>query len=442
MPSEPPDDRNPPADAPLADPVESARNALAAIDRDARTRILATLARRFSDLDLAEDMIQEAFAQALHTWPQTGVPNSPEAWLITTAKRKALDVVRREGVLAQKLARLRIEEEREPTPHAYADPATRVGEQPVESVPDDRLALFFACAHPALKTEDRIALTLRFVAGLSTNEVAHGLLVPVSTMQQRIVRAKKRLRTLGVPLDVPHHRDLPERLVAVQRVIYLLYTEGFARSTGREHIRDDLTAEAIRLARVLRSLMPHVAETTGLLGLLLLTQARRPARTDGAGKPVSLAEQDRAMWDRELIAEGLALAEEAARAGEGGPYAIQAAIAAVHGEAASFAATDWAQIVVLYGMLEQVEPGPIVKLGRAVAIGRAFGPSKGLRQLDDLQTDPVLQGLRQFHTARAITLEELGDREAAVAAYRQALELPGNDAEDEFLIAMLADIND
>ncbi|MBK0419626.1 RNA polymerase sigma factor [Leucobacter sp. CSA1] len=419
--------------------AEAARRAVAAIDRDARARILATVARWFGDLDLAEDMTQEAFAQALRTWPRSGIPDAPEAWLKTAAKRKALDTVRREGVLAQKLARLRIEEERTPVPALLGDPAAHVGEADADPVPDDRLGLFFACAHPALKPEDHVALTLRFLAGLETPEVAHALLVPVPTMQQRIVRAKKRIRTLGVPFEAPRRRDLLERVAGVQRVVYLLYAEGFARSAGDVHVREDLTAEAIRLARLLHELMPGSADTAGLLALLLLTEARRPSRTDARGRPVPLAEQDRALWDRGLVAEGLRLAESAAGAGpRAGAYAIQAAIAAVHAEAADLETTDWAQIAVLYGLLEQREPGPVVRLGRAVALGRLRGPAEGLRRLDALSADPALLRFRPFHIARAVTLEELGDAAAAAGAYRSALELPGNEAEDDFLASALA----
>lgn len=264
------------------------RRVVAAIDQDVRARVLGSLARRFGDLDLAEDMLQEALAQALRTWPERGVPAVPEAWLHTTAKRKALDVVRREAVLARKLAELRIQEERHET-------------APAGAVPDDRLGLFFACCHPVLAPEDRVALTLRFLAGLSTAEVAHALLVPVPTMQQRIVRAKKRIRTLGVTFESPRPEELPARLRGVQRVIYLLYAEGFARSAGSEHIRDDLTTEAIRLARVLRELMPSTTEVIGLLALLVLTEARRPARTGPDGQPVPLSDQQRTLWRADLV---------------------------------------------------------------------------------------------------------------------------------------------
>lgn len=415
--------------------------ALEAINHEARTRILAGLARWFGDLDLAEDLLQEALAQALRTWPETGVPEVPEAWLITTAKRKGIDTVRRRQILEQKLPRLRIQEDRTPTPEAFADPAERVVEDEAGPVNDERLGLFFACCHPLLSAEDRIALTLRFLAGLSSSEVAHALLVPVPTMQQRIVRAKKRIRTLGISFGPPRSADLAARLAGVQRVIYLFYAEGFARSTGEDHIRDDLTVEAIRLARLLRELTPGSAETTGLLGLLLLHESRRDARTDDQGRPMPLADQDRERWDQSLIQEGILLTEAAAAAPGAGSYAIQAAIAAVHAEAADFDGTDWGQIAVLYRMLEGYEPGPVVRLGRAVAMGRAHGAETGLRQLKKLAEDPALDRFRAFHVASAMTFEELGQHQEAAAAYRRALELPGNEAEGRFLAGALHGLN-
>lgn len=414
---------------------DDARQALAELGRDGVTRLLAVLARRFGDLDLAEDALQEAMAEALKAWPRDGVPRVPEAWLTTTAKRKALDAVRRDGVLAQKLATLRIQEERSPVPEMLQDPAESAVS--ASSVPDDRLGLYFACAHPALKPEDRVAMTLRFVAGLATPEVAHALLVPIPTMQQRITRAKKRIRTTGIPFDVPRAEDLPERLAGVLRVVYLLYAEGFARSSGDVHVRDDLTAEAIRLARLLRRLMAS-AEVTGLLALLLLTEARRPARMSADGRPVPLADQDRRLWDPRFIEEGIGLAESAAAGTGAGSYAIQAAIAALHAEADSFEATDWPQIAVLYGMLERLEPSPLVRLARTVALGRALGLEEGLRRLDALADDPTLDRLRAFHVARGVTLSELRRHAEAADAYRHALTLPGNQAEDDYLLETLA----
>lgn len=395
------------------------------------------LASRFGDLNLAEDALQEALIQAMTTWPETGVPSSPEAWLTTTAKRKALDVVRRNHVLATKLVDLAILAEREP--HASADPGAWVGEGP--AVPDDQLGMFFACAHPVLNLADRIAVTLRFVGGLTTVEVANALLIPTATAQQRIVRAKKRIAALGVRFAVPSAADLPRRLGGVLRVVYLLYSEGYARTSGEAHIRDDLTAGAIRLARLLRELLP-CAETTGLLSLLVLTEARRPARLDEAGRPVALADQDRGLWRADDLAEGIALAEEVAGEVGASSYAIQASIAAVHSEALSAAETDWAQIALLYRMLAAVEPGPVVRLGAAVAAGRAYGVEVGLRELRDLESDAALDRFRPFHIARAVTLEEAEESEAAAAAYRRALELPGNAAEDDYLAAALAGIAD
>ncbi len=414
-----------------------AARAAADLPREDRARIVAALARRFGDLDLAEDMLQEALAQALQTWPETGVPASPAAWLTTTAKRRALDAIRRDGVLARKLAQLRVEADRAPADAWAADPATLLDAAP-DPLPDDRLELLFTCAHPVLGPEDRLALTLRFVAGLTSAEVAHALLVPVPTMQQRLVRAKQRIRRLGVPFEVPRREELDGRLGIVLRACYLLYAEGFARSVGPQHVRDDLTAEAVRLVRILRTAFGRSPEVAGLLGLLLLTQARRPARIDDDGAPVPLSAQDRSRWDRELIAEGISLAEQAAGSPGAGSYAIQAAIAAVHAEAQEFEATDWDQIAVLYRLLEVHDPGPVVRLGRAVALGRARGPAIGLRHLDDLAEVPALRSYRGLHIARALTLAELDRAAEAAEAYRRALALPGNEAESDFLSAALA----
>ncbi|HIW91136.1 MAG TPA: sigma-70 family RNA polymerase sigma factor [Candidatus Corynebacterium avicola] len=423
---------------------------LGGIGPDARARLLATLTRRFGDLDLAEDSLQDAFAQALDTWPESGVPDSPEAWLTTTAKRKALDVIRRDATAARKLAELHIEQGGG-TPDAAPDTVLTTG----ATVTDDQLALVFACAHPALKPRDRVALTLRFVGGLSTEDVAHLLLIPVPTMQQRIVRAKKKISTLGIRFTVPQPEDLPERLAAVLRVIYLIFTDGSARRTGEQHVRDDLTDEAVRLARVVHGLLGRrpecSAEVTGLLALLVLTQARRSSRVDDQGRPVPLKDQDRGRWDADLIAEGIALAETAAGTEGAGTYAVQAAIAAVHAEARTYEETDWEQIAVLYGMLLRFESGPVVRLAAAVATGRALGPERGLAALDALVAGnadspdgadgEVLQGFRPFHLARAVTLEELGRPEDADTEYRRALELPGNEGEDAFLTETLAGLD-
>ncbi|WP_110588609.1 RNA polymerase sigma factor [Microbacterium suaedae] len=428
------------------DPEESgearSRSAIAAVDRATQARIVAALARRFGDLDLAEDMLQEAVERALRRWPVSGIPDSPAAWLTTAATRAALDILRRDALRARKLAQLGAEAERAPTPPGSEDPARLVAERDAEAIPDDRLGLFFACAHPLLAADDRLALTLRFVGGLATTDVAHALLVPVATMQQRITRAKKRIRTLGIRFEAPSATEVRARLPIVQRVVYLVYAEGFSRSSGEEHIRDDLTAEAVRLARLLRELMPGSAEATGLLALLLLTEARRPARLDAQGRPIPLADQDRGLWRADLVTEGLRLAERAAGSPRAGAYAIQAAIAAVHAEAASYDETDWAQIAVLYRMLAAYDDGPVVRLGEAVAHGRAHGLDEGIRRLDTLADDPALARLRPFHIARAVTLSELGRRDEAARAYREALTLPGNEAEEAYLASTLAGLDE
>jgi RNA polymerase sigma-70 factor (ECF subfamily) len=452
--------------APSSDEATSA--ALAGVGQDGRARLLATLARRFGDLDLAEDSLQDAFAQAMRTWPTSGVPDSPEAWLTTTAKRKALDVIRRDGTMARKLAELHVEQE---TTTGSTTPEVGGLVSSGTQVVDDQLAMIFACAHPALRPVDRVSLTLRFVGGLSTEDVAHVLLVPVPTMQQRIVRAKKRIRTLGVRFVVPRDDELAERVSVVLRVVYLLFTDGSARRTGPDHVRDDLTDEAVRLARLLHRLLggrPEcAAEVTGLLALMVLTQARRSTRVDDKGRPVPLKDQDRRRWDSALIREGLQLAETAAGTEGAGTYAVQAAIAAVHAEAPSIEETDWEQIAVLYGMLERYEPGPVVRLAAAIATGRALGPHRGLAALDALfgvddgvgtvgtadsadtvgaadtvgtADSSVLLSFRPFHIARAVTLEELGRAEEADGGYRRALELPGNESEDSVLTDMLLNL--
>lgn len=416
------------------------RPVLASVDRESRARLLAALTPRFGDFDLAEGALQEALTRALSLWPETGIPRVPEAWLMRVAGNAALDSLRREQTATRKAEVLGAELERRGPPKGYDDPAAASPESAFEAVPDERLALFFACAHPALRLQDRIALTLRYVAGLTTVEVAHALLLPITTMQQRLSRAKLRIRKLGISFEMPEGSLLLDRLPQVRRVIFLLYSEGFARSTGEQHVRDDLTQEALRLARLLQTQGPRSAESIGLLGLMLLTEARRPARLDEEGRPIPLSKQDRALWSRELLADGLALAEEGAAMPDAGSYAIQCAIAAVHAESASFDATDWRQIAVLYRLLEAREPSPLVRLGSAVALGRALGPEHGIRLLDELGGDSMLDGYRGYHAARAITLEELGDHTEAASAYRRALQSPGNEAEQQLLLAALAEL--
>ncbi|OLT55900.1 RNA polymerase subunit sigma-24 [Corynebacterium sp. CNJ-954] len=406
-----------------------------ALDAETRARLIATLARRFGDIDLAEDSLHEAVLQAMRTWPESGEPDSPVAWLTTVAKRKALDVVRREDVLARKIAELHIEQGRPAGDDPVGD---AVGEGKADR--DDRLAMLVACSHPALTPSDRVAMTLRFAAGRDTRVVADLLLLPVSTLQQRIVRAKKRIRALGISFAVPDGDVLAERLDSVLKVIYLIYTDGFARSTGQDHVQDDLTAEALRLARLVQRLEPDSAEATGLLALLLLTEARRPARLTFDGLPVPLEHQDRTRWDGPLKAEGLILAERAAGMPGARTYAIQAAIAAVHAEALTFADTDWRQIAVLYRLLGKYESGPAVQLATVVAVGRTEGPRRGSELLGELAGERAFDDYRPFHVARAVTYRELGDHRSAAAAYRRALELPGNDAEDLVLADMLSEV--
>ena len=417
----------------------SVRPVLAAVDRESRARLLAALVGKFRDLDLAEDALQEALSRALKHWPREGIPRSPEAWIMTVAKRAAVDELRGEQARDRSAARVGAQLEREPVPEELRDPA-ELAQATATEIRDDRLGLFFACAHPALKEEDRLALTLRFVAGLTTTEIAHALLMPRPTLQQRITRAKARVRRLGIAFSPPAGADVEARLPDIRRMIYLLFSEGFARSTGDSHVRADLTAEAIRLAELLEELVPGTAETRGLIALLVLSEARRDARTGADGLPVPLAEQDRGRWDRSALQRGIALAERAAGMRGAGGYAIQAAIAAVHAEAGSFEATDWRQIAVLYGMLEAVDPGPVVRLGRAIAIGRASGPAAGLELLDALGGDARMVRFRPFHVARAVTLAELGDAPAAAASYERALEFVGNEAEVELLEASLAEL--
>lgn len=396
---------------------------LARVQREDGPRLLATLARRLGDIDLAEDVVQDAAEAALETWPRTGVPASPLAWLFTTARRKAIDRLRRDAVQARRLAELHVEEDRRgsPTP-------------PAGHIPDDRLELFFACCHPTLRPEEQLALTLRFLGGLDTQEVAAAFLVPVPTMQARLTRAKKRIRETRIPVAVPGPELLPERLPVVLRVIESIYTEGYAATSGQTHVRGELTTEAIRLARLALQLVPGSPDTLGLLALLLLTEARTEARTDTDGLPVPLEEQDRNLWSTPLLKEGLALAEEAAAASGAsgrlpGAVVIRAAIAAVHGEATHFDQTDWGQLVALYDLLRTVTPSALVDLNRAVAIGRRDGFAAGLALLDALAEVPELQRHHPFHAARAVTLEMLGRERDATDAWLAARDATGATAE-------------
>jgi RNA polymerase sigma-70 factor (ECF subfamily) len=403
--------------------TDAAAGSVEQVFREERSRLLATLVRRFGDLDLAEEVASDAVAVALERWPVDGVPERPAAWLLTTARRRAVDLLRRDRTYATRLAVLQLEADR-------AGPAVI---EEGDDVPDERLRLFFTCCHPALPLDAQTALTLRCLAGLSTPEVARAFLTPPTTMAQRIVRAKKKIRAARIPFRVPEAHELPVRLPGVLRVVYLIFTEGYAASAGDELVRADLSAEAIRLGRILLRLLPGEREVGGLLALMLLVDARRAARTAPDGSLVLLDDQDRGRWDAVAIAEGRTLVVRALTGGPPGAYALQAAIAAVHVEAADVATTDWPQVVALYDVLGQVAPSPLVALNRAVAVAMRDGPAAGLALLDGLAGDERLRAYHLLPAARADLLRRLDRRAEAAQAYRAALELAGNEPERRFL---------
>ncbi|MFE3379825.1 RNA polymerase sigma factor [Streptomyces anulatus] len=413
-----------------------AAEAVEAVFREERGLLLASLVRRFGDLDLAEEVTSEAIEAALRHWPAEGVPARPGAWLLTTARRRAVDRLRRDRAYAARLAVLAADAERaEPAPApdvSGSGPGFGSGSGSgfgSDELPDERLQLFFTCAHPALAAEDRTALTLRCLAGLTTPEVARAFLVPTATMAQRIVRAKKKIREARIPFRVPGPDELPGRLPGVLQVVYSVFTEGYAASSGPRLQRLDLAEEAIRLARILRRLLPAERESAGLLALLLLVHARRDARTGPEGEPVLLEDQDRGRWDRPMIEEGRALVVRALTGGPAGPYGVQAAIAALHDEAADVTATDWPQIVALYDVLLTLTPSPVVELNRAVAVAMRDGPGAGLALLDALAGEPRLRAYPPYAVARGDLLGRLGRDGEAAAAYREALELTGTEPE-------------
>jgi RNA polymerase sigma-70 factor (ECF subfamily) len=397
------------------------RETVDAVYRAESRRVFATLVRLLGDFDLAEEAMHEAFASAIERWPRDGVPDNPRAWLVSTGRFRGIDALRRHARFDASLGRLA----------ERLDSGTS-NEEDGQSVEDDRLRLIFTCCHPALPADARVALTLREVCGLTTEEIARAFLTRTATLAQRVVRAKTKIREAGIPFQVPSPGDLPERLDTVLQVIYLVFNEGYYASSGEALTRADLSGEAIRLGRLLLELLPE-PEATGLLALMLLQESRRAARATAGGELVLLEDQDRSLWNRDQVAEGRALLERALASRRVGPYTLQAAIAAVHAQALDAGATDWAQIVGLYGLLLRIEPSPVVELNRAVAVAMRDGPEAGLALIDALLERGDLDAYHLAHAARADLCRRLGRRDEARASYERALALARQDPERRFL---------
>ena len=407
-------------------------SALDRIYREEFGRILASLIRLLGDFDIAEDAAQEAFAAALEQWPREGMPREPRAWIVSTARHKAIDRIRRDSSFSQKREEI--------LRHLIGSGVGDSDSLNDNGIPDERLRLILTCCHPALAPEAQIALSLRTLCGLTTDEIARAFLVPPSTIAQRIVRAKRKIRTARIPYEVPPDEALGERLEAVMAVIYLVFNEGYSVSCGEPLVRDDLCAEAIRLGRILCELLPQNAEARGLLALMLLHDARRPARVDSGGDLVLLEDQDRSLWNGEQIREGLALVELALRPGPVGPYAIQAAIAGVHARADSPAQTDWPDIAALYAYLMRLRSSPVIELNHAVAVAMADGPEQGLQLIDSLHARGELTDYHLLWAARADLLRRLKRWAEAAASYRAALALAKTEPELRFLTRRLAEV--
>jgi RNA polymerase sigma-70 factor (ECF subfamily) len=410
-----------------------APDARAMVDEVYRTesrRVLATLIRLLGDFDLAEEAVHEAFASALEQWPREGVPANPRAWLVSAGRFRAIDVLRRrarfDASLEELANRINADSEKEPVLDG-------------EGVEDDRLRLIFTCCHPALAPEAQVALTLREVCGLTTEEIARAFLTTPSTLAQRIVRAKAKIKNAAIPYQVPSRADLPERLDAVLHVVYLVFNEGYAASSGSSLTRADLSSEAIRLGRLIAQLLPE-PDVLGLMALMLLQESRRVARTSPTGELILLEDQDRSLWSREQIAEGLELVQRAIASRRVGPFTLQAAIASVHAEAASASQTDWWRIVGFYDVLAELEPSPVIALNRAVAVAMRDGPRAGVALIDQILADGHLADYHLAHAARADLCRRLGDKHEARASYERALALARQEPERQFLARRLAEL--